>query len=85
MFVPTMAEEVYCNRFPGEAETVWTLFNGRWQSYAGPVLRVPHIEGATYRDLWNERELTPRIEGGYATIELELGARNIAVLAQARP
>ena len=84
MFVPTMAEEVYCNRFPGETETVWTLCSGRWQSYSGPVLRVPHVEGATYRDLWNDRELSPRIEGGFATIELDLGARNIGVIAQVR-
>jgi len=84
MFVPTLAEEVYCNRFPGERETVWTLWNGRWQSFSGPVLRIPHVEGAAYRDLWADRELTPRIEGGFAIIEQELGARNIGVVAQVR-
>lgn len=84
MFVPTLAEEVYANRFPGERETVWTLWNGRWQSFAGPVLRIPHVEGATYRDLWNDRELTPRIEDGQAVIEQSLGARNIGVVAQVR-
>lgn len=82
MFVPTLAEEIYCNRFPGERETVWTLWNGRWQSFAGPVLRIPHVEGATYRDLWADRELTPRLEGGFAVIEQSLGARNIGVVAQ---
>jgi len=84
MFVPTTAEEVYCNRFPGDEETVWTLWNGRWQSYSGPALRVPHVAGASYRDLWNDRELTPRIEDGHAIIEVDLGARNIGVVAQAR-
>jgi hypothetical protein len=84
MFVPTLADEVYCNAFPGEAETVWTFWNGRFQQFEGPVLAVPHVEGATYRDLWTGEELTPRIEGGQAIIEQTLGARNIGVVAQMR-
>ncbi len=84
MFVQTLADEVYCNAFPGESETVWTLWNGRFQQFDGEALRVPHVEGATYRDLWTGRELAPRIDGGYAIIEQSLGARNIGVVAQIR-
>ncbi len=84
MFVPTLAEEVYCNAFPGANETVWTFWNGRFQQFEGPVLAVPHVEGATYRDLWTGEELTPRIEDGQAIIEQTLGARNIGVVAQIR-
>ncbi len=84
MLVPTLAEGVLCNRFPGDAETIWTLWNGRFQQFEGEVLRVPHVEGATYRDLWRDGDLTPRIEGGHAIIQQTLGARNIGVVAQVR-
>lgn len=84
MFVPTLAEEVYCNAFPGENETVWTFWNGRFQQFDGEVLVVPHVEGATYYDLWADRELTPRIKDGHAIIEQHLGARNIGVVVQVR-
>ncbi len=84
-YVDTPAQEVYCNAFPGAAETVYTFWNGRFRTYSGPVLRVKHIEGATYRDLWTDTELKPKIEDGYATIELTLGARNIGVVTQIRP
>ena len=84
MFVPTLAEEVYCNAFPGENETVWTFWNGRFQQFDGQVLVVKHVEGATYYDLWADRELTPRVKDGFAVIGQNLGARNIGVVAQVR-
>ncbi|MCD6361930.1 MAG: hypothetical protein J7M38_13825, partial [Armatimonadetes bacterium] len=80
-YVDTLAGEVYCNRFPGGQETVYTFWSGRYRTYSGPVLRVKHTEGATYRDLWNDIELSPAIADGYATIELTLGARNIGVVS----
>jgi hypothetical protein len=48
----------------------------------GEEWAVKREEGATYRDLWSGVELKPTIEGGYATIELTLGARNIGVMSQ---
>lgn len=84
MFVQTLAADVYCNRFPGQRETVWTLWNGRFQQFDGEVLRVPHVAGATYRDLWADRDLSPRIEDAHAVITQSLGARNIGVVAQIR-
>ena len=84
MFVPTLADGVLCNRFPGSSETIWTLWNGRWQQFSGDVLRVPHVTGAVYLDLWTEQQLSPRIEGDDAIIEQDLGARNIGVVCQAR-
>ena len=83
-FVDTLVRDVLCNRFPGEKETVWTLWNGRWQQFRGAVLRVPHQAGMAYMDLWNGRELTPSIEDGHAVIEQDLGARNIGVVCQIR-
>jgi len=64
--------DVY-DRGGGEEETVWTLWNGRWQQFHGPVLRIPHQPGMTYSDLWNGCQLTPKIEDGHAIIEQNLG------------
>ncbi len=57
----------------------------RFQAVEGELLEIPHVEGATYRDLWNGRDLTPQIRDGHAVIEQTLGARNIGVIARIRP
>jgi hypothetical protein len=83
-FVDTEAAEVHANEFPGSKRTVWTLFNGRFDTFAGPVLKVKHTPGATYRDVWNQKALQPRIVGGFAVLETSLGPRGIGVIAQIR-
>ena len=82
--IDTDCAGVYCNAFPGGKETVWTLWNGRYRTVRGRVLTLGHEEGATYRDAWNDRALTPRIDGGRAVIELEIGPRDIGVVVQRR-
>jgi len=81
-FVDMLRAEVYCNRFPGENETVWTLWNGRYRTVSGAMLRVEHVEGASYRDLWNHEPLSPTFERGMATISLTIGPRDIGVVRQ---
>jgi hypothetical protein len=83
-FVDTEAAEVYANEFPGAERTVWTLFNGRYDTFTGPVLRVKHVPGAKYVDVWNARPLQPKIEKGYAVIATTLGPRGIGAIAQER-
>ena len=83
-FVPTGMGDVYCNEFPGKRETVWTLWNGRFRTVRGVVLRVPHAAGARYRDVWNKRHLSPKIEDGKALIETSIGPRDVGVVVQVR-
>jgi len=83
-FIPTERSEVYCNQFPGAQETVWTLLNGRYDTVAGPVLRVRHVPGARYLDLWNGGKLTPRLESEDAVLEVTLGPRGVGVVAQVK-
>jgi hypothetical protein len=83
-WVDTERREVYCNEFPGARETVWTLWNGRYRTLTGPVLRVKHVPRAKYVDLWNDRELKPAIQGEVATIVVPLGPRGIGAVAQIR-
>jgi hypothetical protein len=80
--VDTVVEGIVANRFPGEKRTLWTLYNGRPKTYAGVVLAVPHQEGATYRDAWNGKELTPTIENGIAKISLTLDPQQPGCIVQ---
>ncbi len=80
--VPTGLKWVYANRFPGEGRTLWTLYNARFQTAHGPVLRIPHREGATYRDVWNGTPLHPVIEGGVATLHLTLPPQGLGCVVQ---
>ncbi len=75
--VPTRMPFVYANRFSAGKVTVWTLFNGRFRTVRGDVLRVPHRKGTRYRDAFRDRPIEARIEGGAALIPVELGPRAV--------
>ena len=83
-YVQTERADVFCNAFPGAKETVWTLFNGRFRTVTGPILRVKHVPGARYRDVWNDKDLKPAIERGMAVLALPIGPRGVGVVAQRR-
>lgn len=57
-------------------------FNADYHTYRGLVLKVKHIEGAKYRDLWNELDLKPRIEKGQALLSVEIGPRQVGCVAR---
>ncbi len=80
--VPTERAGVYANRFPGNSRTVWTLYNSRFRTVRGTVLRIPHRKGATYRDLWNGNEIQPALDRGMALIELELPPQGLGCVVQ---
>lgn len=82
--VPTRNGLVYANAFPGQKETVWTLFNADYRTVRGPLLEVRHVDGAVYRDLWNGVDLKPAIKGTRAVLNLSLGPREIGCVAQLR-
>ena len=71
--VPTEQGGVYANRFPAEGKTVYTLYNARHRTVRGPVLRVPHREGATYFDAWHARPAQIVRDGDHAIIHTEIG------------
>jgi hypothetical protein len=82
--VPTENPLVYANAFPAETETVWTLFNADYRTCRGPVLAVEHVEGATYRDAWNQADLTPEVQGKRAILSVTLGPREVGCVVQSR-
>jgi hypothetical protein len=83
--VRTEVSGVFANRFSAAGETVWTLYNANGRGVRGPVLRVPHLAGATYEDAWNGTALTPAIEGDTASLAVDLGPKAVGCLVQRRP
>lgn len=82
--VPTPAPGVFANRFSGAKRTAWTLLNGDFRTYRGPVLRVPHREGARYVDAFTGNEVSMRMAGQYAEIMLELGPKGVGCVVEER-
>ncbi|MBT3287232.1 MAG: LamG domain-containing protein [Victivallales bacterium] len=82
MFVPTLRTHFYANEWPGPERTVWTLFNARYHTLRGKTIEVPHTPGATYRDLWNDRKLTPEIRGDRAILSLSIPPQGIVCVVQ---
>jgi len=80
--VPTERGAVYANRFAGKNRTLWTLYNERMTTVRGDVLAIPHVEGATYYDVWNGVALQPRIENGNAIIEMKMDPQAIGAVSQ---
>ncbi len=80
--VQTLMGSIYANRFPGTTRTVWTLLNAAPVTRSGTMLAVPHIEGAVYRDLWNDRVLTPEIKNGMAFLSLTLPPQGIGAVSR---
>lgn len=71
-YAPTLQAGVFASRFPGEAQTLWTLVNRMEYEIAGEQMALPHAEGTRYFDVWSGVELQPRILDGQALIELAL-------------
>lgn len=80
--VDTAAVGIVANLFPSEGRNVWTLFNARPKTFSGVVLEIPHKDGATYRDAWNNVELSPTIENGVAKIALKIDPQQPGCVVQ---
>lgn len=75
---------LFANRFSTEKETIWTLHNTNYRTARGALLTVPHVAGAEYFDLWNERPIQATVKGDRATLTVELGPRAVGCVVQRR-
>ncbi|MCL6520022.1 MAG: DUF6259 domain-containing protein [Armatimonadetes bacterium] len=80
--VPTGQKLVFANKFPAKERTLWTLFNANYSTVRGELLAVEHTPGAKYYDVWNGRELKPRIVGEIAYLTLEIGPRDVGCVVK---
>lgn len=76
-FVDTLSPAICANRFPGDGRTIYTIYNRAYSTYRGKILKVKHIDGATYYDAWNEKELKVEIKDGYAELYLTVDAQEM--------
>lgn len=80
--VDTATRGIIANEFPGENRTLWTLFNALPKTYNGIVLEIPHKDGATYRDVWNDKEISPTIENGIAKLAVRIDPQQPGCIVQ---
>jgi hypothetical protein len=80
--VETERAYVYANKFAGEDKTVWTIYNGRYNTVKGPVLAIEHKEGCKYYDAWNDKMITPAIVNGRAIITQKLDPQAVGCIVQ---
>lgn len=83
--VLTAASGVFANLFAAAGERVWTLYNANGRSVRGPLLRVKHVNGATYEDAWNGKAIVPEVKDGEAWIALELDPKGVGCVVQRLP
>jgi len=80
--VKTMDFRVFANLFPTEKKNVWTIFNAYEKAINKPIMEIPHVNGATYYDEWNQNEIKPAIVNGKAVISLQIEARGVGCISQ---
>ncbi|HKS97822.1 MAG TPA: SUMF1/EgtB/PvdO family nonheme iron enzyme [Terriglobia bacterium] len=86
---PTLQYGVFASRFPGEAQTLWTIINRNPYDVTGREIQVPFEAGTRYFDLWHGVELHPEFNPGPpqdAELSFDLEAHGFgAVLATRAP
>ena len=83
--VPTETGGVFANAFPAPGKTVYTLYNSRHRTVRGPMLRIPHADGATYTDEWHRSAAEVRIEGAEAVVHLDIGPHGVGCVVVETP
>ncbi len=81
-YAMALQQNVFASQFPGEGRRLWTLVNRNEYAVDGEMLKVAHVAGARYVDVWNGQPLTARIEGDCAILSIGMEKRGFgAVLA----
>jgi len=84
--VPTRFEGLYANRFASQPDergkTCWTVYNTTYRTARGGLIAVKHFPGAKYRDELTGRELTVKVEGDEAVLDLTIGPREVTVVSR---
>ncbi len=84
--VPTLVQGISANMFPErrdeQGKTCWTIYNTNYRTASGSLIRVRHLPGATYRDELTGQEVPAKITDGMATLSLEIGPRDVAVVSR---
>ncbi|MGA8185296.1 MAG: SUMF1/EgtB/PvdO family nonheme iron enzyme [Terriglobia bacterium] len=81
-FEPMLQYGAFASKWPGKAETLWTIVNRNEFGLAGREMDVAYEPGMHYYDLWHGAELKPEIHGSIATLSFSMEAQGYgAILA----
>ncbi|MBQ6474241.1 MAG: hypothetical protein IJJ33_19820 [Victivallales bacterium] len=82
--VETEAAGIYANRFESAdgRETLWTLYNGKYETYRGSVLEVDYRPGDKFIDIWNNCPVQNVVKGNRATLFLEIDPQMVGAVAR---
>lgn len=80
--VPTKQSKVYANKFPGNKQIVWTLYNRSGKELDDDIIAVPHLAGATYLNLMTGKKILPQVKGETATLRFGMGYGEVVAIAQ---
>lgn len=80
-YYPTLIENVDASYWPGADRSLWTMVNWSDKPVSGDILRVEHLPGMRYFDVWNGVEIKPAIDGGEATLKIsEIEGHGLAAI-----
>ena len=77
----TFFANTYVNRFSSSNASVYTAFNANFRTVNDFIFRVPHKAGAHYRNVWNNKPVTVKVEDGYDYLSFKMMPRGIACIA----
>jgi hypothetical protein len=75
--IPTLAENIYANRFEGGGKTITLLYNASGFTVDKPLISAPAKNGFHYFDLLNGQEITPQ----NGAISMKLHPDKVAAIA----
>lgn len=81
----TRQHNVFASMFPGSDATLWTVVNRNEYALHGDQLRIAHIKGRKYYDVWHGKEITARIENDQANLAFPLEARGFGAILAVEP
>ncbi|MGQ9619775.1 MAG: DUF6259 domain-containing protein [Bacteroidales bacterium] len=80
--VATEQTGILANKYPGNGRILWVVYNQRFTTVRGEIMKIKHVNGATYYDVWNDKPLQVRIAGDYAYISQELYPQAVGCISQ---
>ncbi len=83
--IDSLQAGVYVNRFPGNNRVLYTVYNASFLTVDDGLFRIPHVEGATYHDLWEEKEMDVTIENDYAVLASKINPQDVRCFLQKLP
>ena len=61
MMIYTLSAVVCINKFPAKDRCIYTVYKRAYRTYRGAVLSIPHAEGNTYYDVWDDTPLWVKV------------------------